>query len=81
MDFAYFEKNYRLTAADLIKQKALDSRAIQQLIFTVKIKPTVAKTRVITFYILFTIRRNNIRICKRNNKSVVATYKWLNTVK
>ena len=30
LDFAYFEKNYRLMAADLSKQKALDadSRAI-----------------------------------------------------
>ena len=36
LDFAYFEKNYRLIAADLSKQKALDaeSRAIQQIIFT-----------------------------------------------
>ena len=36
LDFAYFEKNYRLTAADLSKQKALDAdlRAIQQIIFT-----------------------------------------------
>ena len=38
LDFAYFEKNYRLIAADLSKQKALDadSRAIQQIIFTGK---------------------------------------------
>ena len=54
LDFAYFEKNYRLIAADLSKQKALDadSRAIQQIIFTGKIKATVANTRVIIFYIL-----------------------------
>ena len=54
LDFAYFEKNYRLIAADLSKQKALDadSRAIQQIIFTGKIKSTEADTRVITFYIL-----------------------------
>ena len=34
----YFEKNYRLIAADLRKQKVLDadSRAIQQIIFTGK---------------------------------------------
>ena len=33
LDFAYFEKNYRLIAADLSKQKALDadSRAINKL--------------------------------------------------
>ena len=38
LGFAYFEKNYRLIAADLSKQKALDahSRAIQQIIFTGK---------------------------------------------
>ena len=38
LDFAYFEKNYRLIAVDLSKQKALDadSRAIQQIIFTGK---------------------------------------------
>ena len=38
LDFAYFEKNYRLLAADLSKQKALDadSRAIQQIILLVK---------------------------------------------
>ena len=40
MDFAYFEKNNRLIAVDLSKQKALDadSRAIQQIIFTGKEK-------------------------------------------
>ena len=38
LDFAYFNKNYKLFAADLSKQKALDadSRAIQQIIFTGK---------------------------------------------
>ena len=38
LDFAYFEKNYRLIAADLSKQKALDAdpKAIQQIIFTGK---------------------------------------------
>ena len=48
-DFANFEKNYRLIAADLSKQKALDaeSRAIQQIIFTGKTKSTAANTRVI----------------------------------
>ena len=35
LDFAYFEKNYRLISVDLSKQKALDadSRAIQQIVF------------------------------------------------
>ena len=49
LDFAYFEKNYRLIAADLSKQKALDadSRAIQQIIFTGK-----ATNATKVFYIL-----------------------------
>ena len=53
LDFSYFEKNYRLIAVDLSKQKALDadSRAIQQNIFTGKIKAAEA-ARVITYYIL-----------------------------
>ena len=68
LDFAYFEKNYRLIAVDLSKQKALDadSRAIQQIIFTGKIKAEVAIARVIIYS--WTIKRNKIRICKRNNK-------------
>ena len=49
LDFAYFEKNYRLIAADLSKQKALDadSRAIQQIIFTGKVSADV-----VIYYIL-----------------------------
>ena len=48
------KKNYRLIAADLSKQKALDAdpRVIQQIIFTGKIKAAVANTRVIIYYIL-----------------------------
>ena len=54
LDFAYLEKNYRLIAADLNKQKALDadSRAIRQIIFIGKLKSTVANTRVIIYYVL-----------------------------
>ena len=53
LDFAYFEKKYRLIAVDLSKQKPLDadSRAIQQIIFTGKIKSTEENTRVIIYYI------------------------------
>ena len=49
LDFAYFENNYRLIAADLRKQKVLDanSREIQQIIFTGNV---TALTTV--FYIL-----------------------------
>ena len=52
LDFAYFEKNYRLIAVDLSKQKALDadSRAIQQIIFTGKIKATEENTLMIIIY-------------------------------
>ena len=43
MDFAYFEKNYRLIAADLSKQKALDAdpKAIQQINFPGKADNTI----------------------------------------
>ena len=52
--FFLFQKNYRLIAVDLSKQKALDadSRAIQQIIFTGKIKAKEANTRVLIYYIL-----------------------------
>ena len=51
LDFAYFEKNCRLIAADLSKQKALDadSRAIQQIIFIGKIKAASHHTRIILY--------------------------------
>ena len=54
LDFSHFEKNYRLIAVDLSKQKALDAdlRVIQQIIFTGKIKAAVVNTRVIIYYIL-----------------------------
>ena len=54
LGYKYFKDNYRLITVDLSKQKALDadSRAIQQIIFTSKIKSTVASTRVIIYYIL-----------------------------
>ena len=54
LDFSYFEKNYRLIAVDLSKQKALDadSRVIQQIIFTGKITATQNNARVIIYYIL-----------------------------
>ena len=35
LDYAYFKDNYKLTAVDLSKEKALDAdpRAIQQIVF------------------------------------------------
>ena len=52
--FFLFQKNYRLIAVDLSKQKAFDadSRAIQQIIFIGKIKAKEANTKVLIYYIL-----------------------------
>ena len=68
--FCLFWKNYRLIAADLSKQKALDadSRAIQQIIFTGKIKSTVANTRVIIYYILKQSKETILQFSKRTTK-------------
>ena len=70
LDFAYFEKDYRLIAPDLSKQKALDAdpRAIQQIIFTGKIKSTAANTRVIIYYILEQSKETNLEFSKGTTK-------------
>ena len=70
LDFAYFENNYGQIAGDLSKQKALDadSRAIQQIIFTGKIKATVANTRVIIFYILEKSKETILEFSKGTTK-------------
>ena len=70
LDFAYFEKNYRLIAVDLNKQKALDadSRAIQQIIFTGKIKATEANTRVIIYYIFEQSKETMLQFSKGTTK-------------
>ena len=70
MDFAYFEKKYKLIAADLSKQKDLDadSRAIEQIIFTGKIKATTANTRVIIYYILEKSKETIIQFSKGTTK-------------
>ena len=70
LDFSYFEKNYRLIAVDLSKQKALDadSRAIQQIIFTGKIKATEANTRVIIYYILEQSKETKLEFAKGTTK-------------
>ena len=71
LNFDYFEKNYRVIAADLSKQKALDadSRVIQQIIFTGEIKSTVANTRVIIFYILEKSKKRYYNFQKEQQKS------------
>ena len=70
LDFSYFEKNYRLIAADLSKQKALDddSRAIQQIIFTGEIKAEVANTRVTIYYILEQSKETTLQFSKGTAK-------------
>ena len=70
LDFAYFETNYRLIAADLSKQKALDadSRAVQQIICTDKIKSTVANTRVIIHYTLKQSKETMLQFSKGTTK-------------
>ena len=70
LDFAYFKEKYRLIAADLSKQKALDadSRAIQQIIFTGKIKAAADNTRVIIFYILEKSKETILEFSKRTTK-------------
>ena len=65
LDFAYFEKNYKLIAADLSKQKALDadSRAIQQIIFT-----GTASAAVIIYYILEQSKETILEFSKGTTK-------------
>ena len=70
LDFAYFKDNYRVIASDLSKNKALDtdSRAIQQIIFTGKIKSAVANTRVIIYYILEQSKETTLQFSKGTTK-------------
>ena len=61
LDFAYFEKNYKLIAADISKQKVLDAdpRAIQQIIFTGQASGNVA-----VYYILEQSKETLIKFSK-----------------
>ena len=70
LDFAYFEKNYKLIEADLSKQKALDAdpKAIQQIIFTDKIKATEANIRTIIYYILEKSKETKLEFSKGTTK-------------
>ena len=69
----FWKKNYRLIAADLSKQKALDadSRAIQQIIFTSKIKSSVANIRVVFFYILEQSKEAMLEFAKKGTTKVL----------
>ena len=68
--FCLFWKNYRLIAVDLSKQKVLDadSIAIQQIIFTGKIKTIVANARVIIYYILEQSKETKLEFAKGTTK-------------
>ena len=62
LDFAYFENNYRLIAADLSKQKALDA-AIQQVIFKGK-----ANAGAMIYYVLEQSKETILQISKGTTK-------------
>ena len=72
LDFGYFEKNYRLIAADLSKQEAVDadSRGIQQIISTGKIKSIVADARVIIYYLLERSKETTLQFSKGKTKAL-----------
>ena len=65
LDFAYFEKNYRLITADLSKQKALDAdpRVIQQIIFT-----GAASENIVVYYILEQSKETTLQFPKGTTK-------------
>ena len=65
------KKNYRLIAVDLSKQKVLDadSRAIQRIIFTGKIKAAVANTKVIIIMFLKNQKKQYQNVQKEQQKS------------
>ena len=65
LDFAYFNKNDRLIAADISKQKALDagSRAIKQIIFIGK-----TNSGAIIYYILEQSKEKTLQSSKRTTK-------------
>ena len=65
LDFAYFETTYRLIAAGLSKEKALDAdpKAIQQIIFTGK-----ASANVLIYYILEKSKETMLEFAKGTTK-------------
>ena len=65
LDFAYFEKDYRLIAVDLSKQKALDAdpKAIQQIIFT-----STASGATTVFYIFEQSKEKIVEFAKETTK-------------
>ena len=70
LDFTYFEKNYRLIAAELSKQKALDGdpKEIQQIIFTGSITSAEVNTRLTIYYILEQSKETILEFVKGTTK-------------
>ena len=73
LDYQYFKDHYQSIAVDLSKQKELDAdpRAIQQIEFYGKLN---TNSQVCTV-----LEKSKETVLQRNSKSVVRTYKWLNT--
>ena len=65
LDYSYFDKNYKLIAANLSKQKALDAdpRAIQQTIFTGEVK-----TKSVIYHILEQSKEPVLQFYKETTK-------------
>ena len=82
LDYVYFKDNYRLITVDLSKQKALDAdrRAIQQIIFQ-GVAGGDNDTKIRIYIILEKSKETVLEFYKRNSKTFVRIYKWLNTVK
>ena len=70
LDFTYFEKNYRLTAAELSKQKGLDGdpKEIQQITFTGNITSAEVNTRLTIYYILEQSKETILEFVKGTTK-------------
>ena len=85
LDYSYFGKNYRLIAADLSKQKALDFRhrfkSNSTNYFYWYNKSNSCKYKSNNLLCTRKVKRNNIRIFKRNNKSFLSQLKILLLVK
>ena len=66
LDFDFFEKHYKLIAADLSKQKALDAdpKAIQQIIFNVK-----TDNQIRVYYILEQSKETKLEFAKGTTKN------------
>ena len=72
--FCLFKKNYKLIAADLSKQKALDadSRAIQQIIFIGK-----ASAEATIYYIYEKSKEAALEFYKGTISSVISINGWI----